>query len=361
MPYGVRLQMPRESNASYIVECKHNKRKFRSDKAEALGVPRGKLRGKLVDGETIEIDGRTICPDDVLEPPTPAPIIGIIDIPTIDYLYTDLGETISQYFAQHNEFLHLLHLSPSNVLLHPNYQSFLGIFPDYTKHIVFDKNLTGNFENTMKSPILKHSDILLTELNAVCPKQFKVATNMYHQINPEIEQNIKNSFRNLVIPEIGLKMILSPEEFKGDFDNSDCLKPINYQEIISRVDSLEFPPFLTLNRISYEDFIDTSQANSDPAILLLGTASMRPGKYRNVSSIWVGEYGSSFLFDCGEGTYSQMCRHFGENIDQALIDLKVIFISHMHADHHLGSIKILHERSKLTSEPLIIVAPKTYR
>jgi ribonuclease Z len=67
------------------------------------------------------------------------------------------------------------------------------------------------------------------------------------------------------------------------------------------------------------------------------------------------------LFDCGEGSYGQLVRCYGEMISDVLRDLKAILITHRHADHHLGIVKILYERAKLTDEPVIVVAPARYR
>ena len=51
--------------------------------------------------------------------------------------------------------------------------------------------------------------------------------------------------------------------------------------------------------------------------------------------------------DCGEGTLGQMLRQHGTNIDGALRAIRGIFISHMHADHHLGLIRILQHRQRV--------------
>lgn len=53
------------------------------------------------------------------------------------------------------------------------------------------------------------------------------------------------------------------------------------------------------------------------------------------------------LLDCGEGTYGQLVRHLGpESTVKFLHSLSVIFISHKHADHHIGLIRILLARKK---------------
>lgn len=57
------------------------------------------------------------------------------------------------------------------------------------------------------------------------------------------------------------------------------------------------------------------------------------------------------LLDCGEGTYGQLYRRFCDqeaDMSSFLTQLKCIFISHLHADHHLGLIRILVERSKVS-------------
>jgi len=102
-------------------------------------------------------------------------------------------------------------------------------------------------------------------------------------------------------------------------------------------------------------------------IYFLGTGAAVPSKYRNVSSILLrlGSSPSSYLMlDCGEGTYGTLFRRFGmEQRDQILSQLRAIWISHIHADHHLGLIRILTEHRKLQSNTdkipctLLIIGP----
>jgi len=41
--------------------------------------------------------------------------------------------------------------------------------------------------------------------------------------------------------------------------------------------------------------------------------------------------------DCGEGTLNQMLKFFGgEETDRQLIKIKVVFLTHIHLDHHGG-------------------------
>ena len=60
------------------------------------------------------------------------------------------------------------------------------------------------------------------------------------------------------------------------------------------------------------------------------------------------------LLDCGEGTWGQLSRRFGKdppdpdgNVYGVLRDIKCIFISHIHGDHHIGLAKVLAQRRRV--------------
>jgi len=85
-----------------------------------------------------------------------------------------------------------------------------------------------------------------------------------------------------------------------------------------------------------------------PIVTMLGTGSSVPSKYRNVTGILVEtEPGSWILLDCGEGTFGQMVRLYGlDRTKQVLRGLKAIYISHQHADHHIGMINVMLAREE---------------
>ncbi|OTF75270.1 ribonuclease Z, mitochondrial-like protein [Euroglyphus maynei] len=114
---------------------------------------------------------------------------------------------------------------------------------------------------------------------------------------------------------------------------------------------------------SYKILIKSNnQQMSYPNVVFLGTGSSSPGKQRNTSGILVNLNSErSILLDCGESTFLQMIRFFGhDHYRQAIGRIDAIFISHYHADHHFGLVKLIKERLKLSDQPfkpIWIIAP----
>lgn len=114
---------------------------------------------------------------------------------------------------------------------------------------------------------------------------------------------------------------------------------------------------------------DVIMPGAEVGIVTLGTGGSLPSKYRNglphfypfylksvdlsflvLSTLIRIPFWGNILLDTGEGTWGQMARHFGldKNDENSawhvLRDLKCIFVSHMHADHHIGLAQILAKR-----------------
>ena len=66
-------------------------------------------------------------------------------------------------------------------------------------------------------------------------------------------------------------------------------------------------------------------------LIFLGTGGSIPTPKRGLPAIAVRREGELLLFDCGEGTQSQMAR-----VGLSPLKLDTIFITHLHGDHFLG-------------------------
>ena len=68
------------------------------------------------------------------------------------------------------------------------------------------------------------------------------------------------------------------------------------------------------------------------------------------------------LLDCGEGTYGQLVRFYGpDKVDSIMTKLRAVFVSHLHADHHIGLVGLLKARKEAlhgVQSPLYLIAPR---
>ncbi|GAQ86315.1 hypothetical protein KFL_002820100 [Klebsormidium nitens] len=107
-----------------------------------------------------------------------------------------------------------------------------------------------------------------------------------------------------------------------------------------------------------------------PQVLFLGTGSAEPSKYRGGSAILLTlTPGNALLMDCGEGAAGQLFRTGGlvpsegpeterplARAQQVARSVRVLWVSHKHADHCLGVVGVLNMRGG--GDPrLLIVGP----
>ena len=87
----------------------------------------------------------------------------------------------------------------------------------------------------------------------------------------------------------------------------------------------------------------------------LGTSAGTPTRSRNVSGLALCHAGPKpwYLIDCGEGTQHQLLR-----TRYSVVQLRAIFITHIHGDHTFGLPGLLTSASMLgRTEPLDVIAP----
>ena len=101
-----------------------------------------------------------------------------------------------------------------------------------------------------------------------------------------------------------------------------------------------------------------------PYIQFLGTGSAEPSRHRGASAILIRiDAHHTMLLDCGEGCWGQIIRLYGyEGAITILQSLRVIWVSHRHADHMAGVVQILlqYNRYKYADDKdnkLILIGP----
>lgn len=92
-------------------------------------------------------------------------------------------------------------------------------------------------------------------------------------------------------------------------------------------------------------------------IVFLGTGSGIPTAKRNHASIWLRHEGECMLWDCGEGTQTQLIK-----AGLSFMKIERIFITHWHADHWAGLIGLMQTMNlESRKEPLHIYGPEAER
>jgi ribonuclease Z len=107
-------------------------------------------------------------------------------------------------------------------------------------------------------------------------------------------------------------------------------------------------------------------SNGGAEVIFTGTGSAIPCKHRNVSGIYLQMTNhNGILLDIGEGTIGQLARaKQHESIEDILRRIRAVWISHPHADHHLGILRLLADRTRClgaTDKSLILIAPSRLR
>ncbi|XP_044497252.1 tRNAse Z TRZ4, mitochondrial-like isoform X2 [Mangifera indica] len=322
-------------------------------------------------------------------------IVLLVDCPTGAHLLELLSmESLSSYYAECSKTVNcIIHLSPNSVTGTPDYQKWMKRFGS-AQHI-----MAGHEMKNTKVSILKSSAKLSTALNYLCPQLFPspglLSLQPLNNSSPDktATEGPVSRVPNSVSAENLLKFTLLPHAHLGlDRTSSPSLVAPSeiMDELLSEIPQIadaakhvsqiwQEPPE-TKEAVSYvhenevmikEPWLDENILPSclenvkkdDLEIVLLGTGSCRPSKYRNFSSIYINLFSKgSLLLDCGDGTLGQLKRRYGvKGADSALRNLRCIWISHIHADHHTGLARILSLRHDLlkgeSHEPLLVVGP----
>ncbi|XP_065558128.1 ribonuclease Z, mitochondrial-like [Artemia franciscana] len=311
---------------------------LRSELCVDLGVPAGPLYGQLKSGNDVALpDGRIVRSKDVCSPEEPGATFLIVECPNETFLDNFLSvEDFTKYQAKDKNLDFIIHFTPDKIVNREEYKKFMSAFPESTYHIL----LSGSKESSGYLGVNRAQCLL----NLLDSNVFPYLNDTGMRTNLSESDAAKSG--QVVNGESCLKYHLRPPS-KFDWESVPVLKK---NEVIS--EALEVPGFTDAlrgmnNQIEQlGDLHPGFESHSYPKITFLGTGSCIPNKTRNVSCILTETSENLFfMMDCGEGSLGQLIRFFGvDHVDQVLCNLKCIFISHFHADHHLGLFSLLLER-----------------
>jgi ribonuclease Z len=340
-----------------------------------LRVPIGPKLALLKSGCDVTLDdGTVVKSSEVCGPPNVGPNFIVIDCPTLQdikpMVRNESLNCLQKLRKQNNEreVDLVIHFSPEGVTNDSEYMNWMDRFSDQCKHILLSNSEFKRL-NFVDSYRLQY---LLRKLEPELFTTLHIPPKLSDIIENEIKESSKIS-TNLLDPETTeLKFLpkcrLEDQDrvIKASTFDRFSLRPNRICEFADpnmSIDALyneallegDFEKTFSRYRLAVES-LPAPQAH-EPEIVFLGTGSALPSKLRNTSCIIVNTYApkrATVILDCGEDSYGQIVRHYGpDGARQILENLKMIYVSHHHADHHIGLIEILRQRRRVVSEGVV--------
>ncbi|KAF4148804.1 Beta-lactamase superfamily domain [Phytophthora infestans] len=333
----------------------------------------------------------------------PYPVVWIIDCRTSDHIF-DLERKFSVTAASSYCEAHLpslvVHLSPAHVQAQPRYKQWmtnLSLSTSRPEQLVFDGTALQSvaqgvfsyaFVSSAKVAVQRELQTRATQVKTEAkPKQTTLNSVGYLATflenfswsaeSPCIRQVVKHiegCEAEAHVAQSKLQFcLLHPKNMQLGF---------NYERTgwHQKADKSEDDADSAVGSESSDVSSSSNQRTSSQVDLLtarklivLGTGSAAPSKLRASSGIYLELSGTnaadvdSMLVDCGEGTYGQLWRQFGDDVAERIGGLRCIWISHNHADHHCGLVRVLYEfwyfhmrrKDGKSSHSLVVVAPQS--
>lgn len=336
---------PAQEAISYIIRNHRQRGKFNPQRAKELKVPSGPLWSKLSSGQNVQNDdGETIMPDMVLGESKEGGGFAVVDLP--DHAYVE--PLINRPEWRRPEVMAGVGAIIWNIGRGVLTNTALVNFMKEMKHLKHVVSSANHCPNQIALDSVAASTVRLRQVD---PLRYTVPDHC-NDLRPKLPSGqpvpVLDPLPDFAILAARGQMITLEPSFS--VSEKQLPPPLD----ISQVESETSPEVLEEARKAIQA-IENDRSNLDSwaatlppqakeaEIITLGTGSALPSKYRNVSATLVRVPGwGSMLFDCGENTLGQLKRVFDfYEMRDILRELKVIFISHMHADHHLGTVSVI--------------------
>ncbi|EUB63128.1 Ribonuclease Z [Echinococcus granulosus] len=416
---AVRVEYPPKSQPVYAYLFRGLKlnRKLDPAKCVACGVPSNVMHSakirQLVEGHPLVLDdGRVISPEEVTSQPTTPRNILALECPHESYIPRFLqADQLFNAIAASQEgdesvrgtvpgITLAIHFVPPGLFESPAYQAFVSRLNQFGQREELSKSVanetkgdgTPHTGETDDGDGLHHLVLDGSEIRRSCPpvtgifgQSITLHTHFdphlypklmaLHSLEPKLDLSHVKPFSQVVYAEPMMRYGLRPHT---GFDTANCVI-LDEKELLQQA----FDPLYVSEAEAEEAFkkmrseLNAAIAKRDkdgatspleklewPEFTFLGTASSSPSKYRNISAILMRlSPDECILLDCGEGTLNQLYALHGiEGTHRLLRGLRLILITHMHADHHGGVMTIARKVYDLTRNPagLPVLAPPPF-
>jgi ribonuclease Z len=329
--------------------------KFLPQKAAALGVPKGPLYGKLKNGQSISFtldngEEVTVASHQVVSPSSPGVAVLVVYYPTLEIAEALVAsKELKASLTSDAVVLDMTcHLTSDDDLM----RRVIGHINDHVRSS--QKEQVQHVLLRVDQPDVDGTPYRAAAMCAIarsyaCPSIFRIPSH-----DDATRSGFSVSGQSITIGHSMMDYRVLPRCKKGFTQMS--LPPIDVQ---GAHHFAETSGALALAKQVMEQLQFVSADESlEGELVFTGTASSLPCKYRNVTGMALkAANGSWFLLDVGESTIGNLLRTHKDlgGPDSPLAKVKGVWISHPHADHHLGLIRLLQERK--SSDPLILIAP----
>jgi len=365
---------PRRRTLSFLFTTQPMPGKFLPQKAAELGVPKGPMYGTLKSGRVVTFvreggEELTVQPEQVMEPSTPGVAVLVLYYEEAEHGRKILG---SKSFARllDNRDVRLdivLHMTPDPSLI----SSFKTHFEKQNLDLQNEKEhlliehvwvATGNnipntdtfsLQHDVEGTPFRSAAVGAVARSLVCDDIYRVPSHINHSCSQCVPAASSSCYR---FGRTMMEYTLIPRSRRGFAEEG--LPPIDHNEALklaNKTGAIKLGQEI-LRSINQST---TPQNVANGELVFTGTGSAVPCKYRNVTGMsLVAKNGNSMLLDAGEGTVGQLLRvhsNGSESTKSTLSRIKSVWISHPHADHHLGILRLLHDRE--AADPVQVIAP----
>jgi ribonuclease Z len=325
--------------------------RFRPDRAAALGIPKGPLYAQLKNGHSVTFlkEGKeeTVHSHQVLEDGHPGIAVVVVYCPTTHVL-RQLQECKQlqslQDVANAETVLDLLvHITPRRVVMDADYQAWVHSFSSLTTHIWLD-----TCETIDDKHIQEPTPFVAASLGGMMRSM--IHAGIYPSpLSQELTPLDLDVPPNMIVGKRHVEYVIIPRSKCG-------IKNVTTETLEEKIgEARQMVKLSGALEVAAEEMLPLSPSDAPGAIFFAGTGSALPCKHRNVSGICLTlAQHQCMLLDCGEGTVGQLLRSTAS--ESILNRIQAVWVSHPHADHHLGILRLLSERGT-KEEPLILIAP----